>query len=778
MKTTEILTYKRMGERNKESRVVTEVLLIIMGMLAGRVNLWGFIMPTGISWIIANMSHGARKEKILSAVISSAAGMVLSGVDIFRLRGVVTLIVLWYLAKKEYMFFSENIVATAFFGAGVNLICGGIILGVNSGHAQNYILLCIETFLIVGASLAFGNFIDILERGGNILSDDESISMFISAGVIVAGLGGIGVCGVRISVVAGMYIVIFTAKKCGLGISVTLASIFGIVSGEGDATASLCLYIFLAIGCSLLGSIGKWGIVFGAVLSNTVYIACRMGMDSSVTRIIEITTATALFYFTPGNIAEKILQYTTGKHYTGMGESRLSYHKKQSENVLGEIKGAVNSIAEVVEEMSAQQAEVDAEKEVIKKIKEDICVECALKNYCAEKNQQGTARAVMYILELLKQSGIPDDFQAKEITGKAFDWNCIHKERVVEKVKDCFEFYLKQEFADKQNGKIRRITVAGLEDMSEIIERQQKRINESYENYLDIAEEISEALVRNGIDCYGICVLKNNTGLFEVVTEIEGHSLGETEKIIREITGLAMKTVSEEKSEKGIVLCMREKEHFEYETAILTLDNKERRTGDTTGVFDDGRGCLHCIISDGMGSGVLAAKESGWTVKLYEKLCRAAFEPGESLRMINNIMLAGKCEESCISTDSAKINLLKGTVEFAKAGAASSYIKTQKGAEKIGWSSLPLGILEINSVETRVCDISDGGIVVLVSDGVPDNGADRMEGEHSIRKALEECDSQDPHEIAENLMFASLSMGAPKDDMTILVIKIINKYLN
>jgi len=780
MKTPEILTYKRVGEQNKTNKLSVDLLMIFMGILAGRVQLWGFVMPTGVGWIIANMSHGARKEKIITALISSAAGMMLSGIDIFRLRGLVTLVVLWFLAKSKITFFTDNILATAFFGAGINFICGGIILGVNSAGSQNYILLLIEAFLIVGSSVAFGNFTDILNRGGNILSDDEGISLFICAGVVVAGLGGIAVCGVRVSVIAGMYMVIFASKKCGLGISVTLATVFGIISGDGDVAASLCLYIFLAIGCCLLGSVGKWGLVFGAVLSNTVYIACRMGLDSSITRMFEIGCATAIFYFTPDYVFEKVLQYTAKKQYTGIGESRLNHHKQQSEAAMGEIGEVVSSIAEMVSEMSLKEKDYNAEAQVIKKVNETVCCDCALRGYCAEKNQKGMNQAITYILQLLKQQGTDAVFSdsEKDITQKALSWNCIHKERVVDKVRDCFEFYLKQELLNKQNEKVHKITVDGLEDMAEIISRRQKRISESYETYTNIAEDISETLIRNGINCFGICVLKNGSGLFEVVAETEGEFLGEAEKIIREVMGLSMKTVSEEKSKNGIALCMREKEHYEYETAILTIDNKEHSTGDTANVFDDGKGCLHGMISDGMGSGVLAAKESGWTVKLYEKLCRASFEPAEAMRMINNIMIVGKNDESCTSTDSVKINLLKGTVEFTKAGAASSYIKTKKGAEKIGWSSLPLGILEISSLETRICDLSDGGFVVLVSDGVPDNGNDRMEGEHNLRKVLEECDSSDPHEIAENLMFTSLTMGPPKDDMTILVIKITNKYLH
>ena len=45
MKTAEILTYKRIGEKTKDNYSKT-IILAIIGLLAGRVEIWGIIMPT------------------------------------------------------------------------------------------------------------------------------------------------------------------------------------------------------------------------------------------------------------------------------------------------------------------------------------------------------------------------------------------------------------------------------------------------------------------------------------------------------------------------------------------------------------------------------------------------------------------------------------------------------------------------------------------------------------------------------------------------------------
>ncbi len=779
MRTSEILTYKRVGEEKRTPGTGADILLAIMGVLAGRVELWGMVMPTGIGWAIANAKTSGKKERLLIALATSAAGMLMSGVDIFKIRGLITLAIVYLLSRTGNGIFGKSTLLAAVCSAMVNLVCGVIISAVSGSDGAGYIMLGIEAMLIVGSAVAFENFVEIISRGGSVLTDDEAISLFVSAGVCGAGLAGINIAGVRLEFVLSMYMIIFAAGKWGIGISVTLAAVMGIATAGDDPVSALGIYIFMAISCSMLSSVGRWGIVLGAALANAVYVACSLGMDDSLTRLIEIIIAVAAFFFTPTSAVQNILHYTTRPSKVTAEAGDAISKKMEATTAIEEIGKAFSAVAQTVREMNET---VDGYSgggdEIITKIGQSVCKDCALKSYCEGKNRKQTEQAIDYILQLFKEKGdIVAVQEMLSLQGEKglFSWNCIHSDRVVEKVRDSLELYMYKELEKKQNRKYREFAVDGMEDMAEIIIRQHKRLSEACHIYEPLAEEISSTLIRNGVHGSSVCVVKNRTGLFEVTAEIEEGSLSLAEDIIKSIMGVNMKIFSEEKTSKGILLCMREKEHYECETAILSLDNKERRTGDTASWFDDGKGFLHCLISDGMGSGVLAAKESGWTVKLYEKLCRAGFEPDEAFRMINNVMITGKTGESCISADGVKINLLNGCAQFTKAGAASSYIKTEKGVEKIGWSSLPLGIIEINELETRMCDISDGGYVVLMSDGLPDNAGDRMEGEHKLRRALAECDINEPRELAEYIMFAALSMGAPKDDMTVAVVKIIKK---
>ena len=762
VKPNEILTYKRAKQAEKKN-IPAAVIMAVIGLLAGRVSVWGMIMPTGIGWTIANR-HG---KKLVPAMFFTAAGLILSGLDIFKLRAFMTFLVIYALHKTDEEIFKNNTLLCAFIGAGTDVICGMIILAVNGSYGFDYIMLIIEGALIIGSAAAFENAVKIISRGGTILNSDEAISVFVVAACAAAGLGGIDIMGVRPEAVLSLYMIIFAAKKCGIGVSVTLAAVLGAVSG-GDISAELTMYIFTAIGCSVLADLNRWGIIVGAALANAVYTACTFGEQTSPLITLELTAATTLFYFTPQYIMDYITRYTTKKAALSPGKSMIKGQKNAVCGAMNEIEGAIDAVAGVIGEMGKSVKQKDSCPDIMRAVKKNVCEGCTLEKYCTGKNRAKTEQAIKYITELIIRDGDCTEENVSKITA----WKCIHGDRVIDRVKDSFSFYKEKNLLSVKDGLCRKFIAKGLEDMADIIERQKKRIVEGYDTYEFLSAEIAEALTRNGVQCGSVCVTKNKSGLFEVIAGIESEELGKAEEIIREASEMNMHTVSEEKYDGGTILTMIEKEHYKYEVAVMSLDSKERRTGDTAVWFDDGKGNLFCLVGDGMGSGALAAKESGWTAKLFEKLTRAGFEAEEAFRMINNVMISGKENESCISADAVKINLRSGNIEFTKAGAASSYVKTEKGVEKIGWSSLPLGILEISEMQTKNLSVSGGGYIVLMSDGVPDTSGDRMEGEHKLCHALMQCDESEPREIAEYLMFASMSMGAPKDDMTIIVAKI------
>jgi stage II sporulation protein E len=201
-------------------------------------------------------------------------------------------------------------------------------------------------------------------------------------------------------------------------------------------------------------------------------------------------------------------------------------------------------------------------------------------------------------------------------------------------------------------------------------------------------------------------------------------------------------------------------------------------SGDNYSVMELKNGKIAFILSDGMGSGLEAALESGATVGLMERLMNAGFDSEFAVQTINSILLLRSAEEIFATVDMAILDLYTGKTEFIKIGAAPGFIKRGRHIEIIRGTSLPVGILNSVNPDSEIRRLKDGDIMVMMTDGFLDSCRDLAEREEWMGHILERIDSRDPKEIARLLLRAARekSGGNYRDDMTIIVVKVKNKF--
>lgn len=89
---------------------------------------------------------------------------------------------------------------------------------------------------------------------------------------------------------------------------------------------------------------------------------------------------------------------------------------------------------------------------------------------------------------------------------------------------------------------------------------------------------------------------------------------------------------------------------------------------------EDGRLCL--LLSDGMGCGEEARRESALAVRLLERFLRAGVETSGALKTLNSALtLRAEVSESFTTIDLLTLSLRDGAAEVYKYGAAPSYVK-------------------------------------------------------------------------------------------------------
>ncbi len=178
-------------------------------------------------------------------------------------------------------------------------------------------------------------------------------------------------------------------------------------------------------------------------------------------------------------------------------------------------------------------------------------------------------------------------------------------------------------------------------------------------------------------------------------------------------------------------------------------------------------------LSDGMGSGEEAFRESKMVVEMLEELLEAGFPIKTAIQMMNTALVIGREEIRFSTIDVSLFDLYSGTCEFVKAGASATFIRRKESVEMITSTTLPVGVIQELELETVVRELESGDYVIMVTDGVLD-ALPVGEQEAMMRSFIMDSDIVNPKELAHHILEKVLEWTeeVPVDDMTVLVVGI------
>ena len=197
--------------------------------------------------------------------------------------------------------------------------------------------------------------------------------------------------------------------------------------------------------------------------------------------------------------------------------------------------------------------------------------------------------------------------------------------------------------------------------------------------------------------------------------------------------------------------------------------DEARISGDNCSFLELDRGELLLGLSDGMGSGSTACKESEMVLDLVERFLEAGFSVETAIRMMNSAMVM-KGENDLYSTiDLCKINLYSGRAKLYKIGAAATFIKRDDEVECISATGLPVGAKTIVDIESHEVALANGDFVVMVTDGVLEY-LHVPKPEETICEVIGSIRTNNPGILAKRIMERVMLFtgGVAKDDMTVL----------
>ena len=200
----------------------------------------------------------------------------------------------------------------------------------------------------------------------------------------------------------------------------------------------------------------------------------------------------------------------------------------------------------------------------------------------------------------------------------------------------------------------------------------------------------------------------------------------------------------------------------------------ERCSGDNYTFCESPGDQVIMSLSDGMGSGEEACRESEQVVDLTQQLLETGFSPRSALKLVNTVLLLSGAQHPA-TLDLSCVDLHTAVLEVMKLGAVPTFIIGQEGVERLEAGQVPVGVLRDAEPVLISRKLWEGDRIVMVTDGVLDAlpGDDRAE---SMRQFLEGMEETGPQELAEKILdFAISCIPMPRDDMTVLTAGIWKK---
>ena len=773
-----MMTYqriKRENPKNKKCGGAKTFLSGAAGFLFASAFVYDGMSPLGLSYL-------TKERRFCRKTMFTAIFVILANLlsDNFAYAAkyiaaeAIYLSVLFVLEKGIRLSFK----AAVFAAAGALAVSGGMILYWQGFGFRGFMHLFGEILVMASGASVFNkikqiDFFDFAELKK--MSPDKRFAVVISAGFLLMGAkrfyigSGISV----MNVCAALFILVASA-----GAGASFAAVFGIWTGFACGIGTdffmplVGTFGFCGFLCGLFSKFGKAGAAIGLILANAVLIVYTNNAIEPMLKIYEILLGTALFVFVPNDVVEvfgDILKISVSE------KEKISELKKSIKQRLKKISSSFKDMADTLEELSEKKQSNPSElAEIFDKAADKICVNCRRSPICWGKDFNSTYKSLFSLLESFEKKGTVDEGDF----GEYLNIKCLNKEKLLSEINYQLELYKSELVWKSRLWESRELACRQISGMSEIIDDVACEIDKGFEKDFVPEKQITSLFKKSGIKIKYFTFEENKNGrltakLLVKASDFEKNGSEKIRKMLGRFSGkdfIFENLKSMNKKYKLVSFSEKKSFYVEHGSASVGLSEKN---GDSYMFFELECGKYVILLSDGMGTGLKASKESKAITELLNTFLKAGFNKNLALKLINTVMIMKSENDEFATVDMCVIDLYTGEAEFLKSGAEPSYIKEGDKVEIVTGNALPVGIIVENEPESFKRTLKDGDFVVMTTDGI----LSRENGSEWIKDYLKNNFNQNPQETAKDILNKAAENNGGKilDDITVLSVKVCKR---
>lgn len=595
------------------------------------------------------------------------------------------------------------------------------------------------------------------------LRHEAAVAVFI--GCAFAAVAGVEIFNViSIGRLFALLAVMTAALKGGLATGAAAGTVMGMImdASYGGVPFYTMSYAFCGMLSGYFGKHGRLPFLLSFILADAFAVVCAWKWTAQTGALFEVFAASVIFMMLPPAIMTRI-----GAVFqpisVGAGESGLRrYVGKRVEGVAA----AYSDLCDVVRRAVEPVNDNDVAK-IFDRAADVSCVRCKKKNECWNKNYIDTLDALNSAASIMADRG---KLEARDLPARFKD-KCVKL----------------PEFIAAVNGELR--AQAYRKQYGSRLEESRAAAWGQYEDFCVILGDVSRELGSlNGADPLAerrlirylraqdieadAAVFRDSGGRLRAVVESGRlRPLLEDPAYLDKLSNVLGVRLCRPKTGGEGRLVLLEAEPLAVAVGIASMKKKgESVNGDRGTYFKTDSGVLCVILSDGMGTGGDAAKESIEAVAILERFLRSGVEPATAMKVLNSVMLLRNGEEWGFATvDLLCIDLFSGEAVFYKYGAAPSYVKSGKTVRRISGESLAAGLMagEGAAPDMVRMRLKPGSLAVVASDGVL---ADSNDG--WLRDMMKTDGDKDMKTLARAVLRRAADEYGNTDDMTVLTVRV------
>ncbi len=762
---------QRKGENTQLIREIVESgVSFLLGIIVCRGVIFSSLAPFGVSYTAA-----CRRNRLIWALLGSSLGyIILNPSQPFRYIAVCIAVgvIRWTLEDVKLlsrsMLYAPTIAFLPIFASGIAMIF------VKTSTLGDFSTVLTEALLSAGAAFFMKKSIAVISEERRLygLSQSDTASLALTGCILMLSLGSVEVENVSLGRILSVMTILLCARygsaAGGAVAGAATGSVFGMSS---SGYAYICAgYSFGGLIGGLFSLSGKLGVTVSFLICNGIMLLSSGETREALPLFIETVIGAAAFMLLPRELERYVTPLFMPRD-SSRGERSLRdslvMRLDFASNALKNVSGSVNNVSRRLSRLYAPNA-----TSIYENVRGEVCSTCGLKTYCWERQQKVTEEDFSRLAAPLRAQGFVTEADVESLFSK----KCCRPLEIADSLTRGYRDYLGGLEAARRVGEIRSVTAGQFSGLSEILSDLAGEL-ERYKSFdPDCSARVLEHLRSIGLepnDCG--CMLDQN-GRMSVEIRLENGSKTAIKRnaLAKELSGLCGRcfdtpVITEIGSRRRITLS--EIPLFDAEVGVYQhICGGGKLCGDCVGCFSNGFGEFVALISDGMGTGGRAAVDSNMTVSILKRLLKSGLSDDTALKVVNSALMVKSEDESLSTVDLLKVDLFSGRAVIGKAGAPATFVR--KGGRVVikNAPSLPVGILGEVSFSKQSVKLSEGDVVVMVSDGAFTGEERWLE---NLIKSYEDGTCQD---LAKKVVEEAIKRrnDGHDDDVTAVVLKLHN----